>query len=473
MSYAQAELGFQGIHTACLTGNNGNGKSALLDAMTWAIWGQARGVEKHGAGMDDLVRLGCEEMAVEFQFELDEQVFQVIRKRDKRRQASALEFQVYSGEGFRSLTGDKLGDTQAKINQVLKMDYETFTNSAFILQGKADTFTTQKASDRKRILGEILGLSYYDRLERRARDKMNLSEAEVKELDRAIRQMEEELAGENPARLAWETAKAEKMAMDASLLGQEKKLEELAAAVTELQGLDKKKQELLARIASGTKQAGIISSQVENLAKRISGLKEILAREEEIAAGYQKLQEVQAAEETANAKQARALELMQRLNELERQLAGERAKLQGELAGLKSQIMQGEKAVARGEEARASCLTLEKELVALQEQEKEKAALQGIVIKIQGEIAEKDGELRSLDKELKDLRERFKTLHLAEAQCPLCSNSLSQSQKDVLLAQMTAEGTEKKNSQARLAGEIAKLKEEILVTEKKINSIAL
>ena len=34
-------LGLQGIHVACLCGANGHGKSALLDAMTWCLWGQA------------------------------------------------------------------------------------------------------------------------------------------------------------------------------------------------------------------------------------------------------------------------------------------------------------------------------------------------------------------------------------------------------------------------------------------------
>ena len=36
-------LDLEGIHVACLCGQNGHGKSALLDSMTWALWGKARG----------------------------------------------------------------------------------------------------------------------------------------------------------------------------------------------------------------------------------------------------------------------------------------------------------------------------------------------------------------------------------------------------------------------------------------------
>ena len=40
-------LDFESLHVACLCGENGHGKSALLDAITWALWGSARASQQH------------------------------------------------------------------------------------------------------------------------------------------------------------------------------------------------------------------------------------------------------------------------------------------------------------------------------------------------------------------------------------------------------------------------------------------
>jgi exonuclease SbcC len=42
LSYREATLDFSGLHTACICGVNGAGKSSLLEAITWAIWGKTR-----------------------------------------------------------------------------------------------------------------------------------------------------------------------------------------------------------------------------------------------------------------------------------------------------------------------------------------------------------------------------------------------------------------------------------------------
>ena len=64
LSYRECELDLSGLHIAVLTGKNGEGKSALLDAMTWAVWGAARGSIE-----EDRIRLHADEMLVDFEFE--------------------------------------------------------------------------------------------------------------------------------------------------------------------------------------------------------------------------------------------------------------------------------------------------------------------------------------------------------------------------------------------------------------------
>src|SRR5438105_15493481 len=167
----EATLDLSGIQLACLAGDNGHGKSALLDALTYALWGETRARRE-----EDLITLGTDEMEVELEFLLGDDRYRVIRKRSKRGRtrayASALELQQWDGEGFQAQTGTGARETQARIISLLRMSYDTFINSAFLLQGRADEFARKAAGERKQVLGEILGLSAYDDYEQKARERV-------------------------------------------------------------------------------------------------------------------------------------------------------------------------------------------------------------------------------------------------------------------------------------------------------------
>ena len=185
-------LDFTHLHLACLSGENGHGKSALLDAITWALWGKAR------AATDELVRIGTTEMEVDFEFLLEGSHYRVVRKRDglrpRNRGQSSLELQVIIDGQAHALTENSLRATQAKIIELLHLDYETFINSAFLLQGRADEFTTKAPMERKQILADILGLSLYDEYESRAKEQARAKEIEARALTAQIDQWDRELA---------------------------------------------------------------------------------------------------------------------------------------------------------------------------------------------------------------------------------------------------------------------------------------
>src|SRR3970282_630854 len=87
--------------------------------------------------------------------------------------------------------------TPALLHDLLHMDYHTFINSAFLLQGRADEFTKKGPAERKKVLADILGLAYYEGLEAKAKEEAISRDMRGEELKRALADMEEEL-GQRP-----------------------------------------------------------------------------------------------------------------------------------------------------------------------------------------------------------------------------------------------------------------------------------
>ncbi len=88
LSYCDATLDFRGLHTACICGANGAGKSSLLEAITWAVWGESRATTE-----DDVIYSGAKEVRVDFTFYSNQQLYRVIRTRIRGGNGS-LEFQI-------------------------------------------------------------------------------------------------------------------------------------------------------------------------------------------------------------------------------------------------------------------------------------------------------------------------------------------------------------------------------------------
>lgn len=152
----------------CLSGKNGNGKSALLDAITWALWGQARKIGSSTKADEGLLKLGTTRMMVGLEFEVNHTIYRVRREFAKTygRALTVLDYEIYDDHSakFMPLTDKTIRATQEKIEKTIGIDYETFINSAFLRQGQANEFSKKTAKDRKQILATILGLAHYDNL---------------------------------------------------------------------------------------------------------------------------------------------------------------------------------------------------------------------------------------------------------------------------------------------------------------------
>ena len=312
MSYGDdvTPLDFNGMHIACLSGDNGNGKSALLDAITWALWGEAR------ASSDELIRLGADEMSVIFDFQLGDDLYRVIRSRSKR--TSGNSWEIYIAEGgmgkwgngemgesgiapspprplapsqsaWRPLTGQGVRDTGRIIQRILRMDYHTFINSAYIQQGRADEFTKQTVSDRKKILADILDLSRYDTLEQKAKQRRNDAEQQVYELEQAISRIEAELANEDSYRRNLAKSSDERQALESRIAEVEGELRQLQERKAELDVQADRIKELEKQITGWRTEVESLRTQQSDQEARVARAREIVQDKERILAGLAKL----------------------------------------------------------------------------------------------------------------------------------------------------------------------------------------
>src|SRR5512134_2217537 len=186
------ELDFTDFELACISGHNGAGKSSLLDAITWSLFGEARGKSS------DVINLRQDVKAAEvtLSFQHEENTYRVQRTLPRNKN-TILEFQVKTQNGWKPLTEKTTRETQARIEQTLRLDFDTFVNASFFLQGKADQFTQQNASRRKEVLSNILGLEMWEDYKNRTADKRKALEREVGEIDGRIREIDAELAEED------------------------------------------------------------------------------------------------------------------------------------------------------------------------------------------------------------------------------------------------------------------------------------
>ena len=76
-------------------------------------------------------------------------------------------------------------------------------------QGKADEFTLKAANERKEILGNILGLSDYDLLEEKAREKQRETLNKINTLEYQLMEIQAELLTKEEREKSLSQAEAE------------------------------------------------------------------------------------------------------------------------------------------------------------------------------------------------------------------------------------------------------------------------
>jgi len=432
-------LDFDGIHLACLTGANGHGKSALLDAMTWALWGKARAKRD-----DELIHLGESEMEVEFSFDLGGTVYRVLRKRDSSKRGRTLvDLQVQHEGEFRSIAEAGVRATEAAIVRLLRMDYETFINSAFLLQGRADAFTTRTPAERKQVLGEILGLGLYDEYEQRAKEKSREKDREVARLEGLLRDIDRELARQPDYETELTQAEALVSELSAGVKEAETELRDLRQTQQALEHQQIQLRDLERRLSQAEREVSEVEGQLSGRQRQLDRYEATLADREKVEAGYTALSQAREGDASWNERLAQVVQIQEQQREIERALDAARRELDLAQGRLGERIRELERRAAELPDRERELNQVRQRLAHLDGCQVERDAAQAQVQVLAEESAGLEVQNDRLRADMDALKEKLDLLEResGEAQCPLCGQSLSDEHRDELLAEFKADGT--------------------------------
>jgi exonuclease SbcC len=313
LSYRAATLDFQGLHVACVSGPNGAGKSSLLEAIAWAVWGHGR-----AATEDAVIHQGALEAQVDFGFEHQQQTYRILRTR-YRNQGGSLEFQVQTEQGFRPLTQRTMRATQQVIINVLKLDYDTFINSAYLRQGQADAFMVKRPSERKQILADLLKLCQYDGLAEQAKERARHAKVEHSVLGQSLQAIEAQLSQRSTVtqaaadiEQALQGLEVEQQADQATLAQSRQQRRQQQQQAQALTLMRQQAQHLL-------EQQAQLALTLAPLVQQNNALMALLQEAEPIEAGWQQLQSLQAEEEQLAAQSLQVQQLQARHQTLNEQ----------------------------------------------------------------------------------------------------------------------------------------------------------
>lgn len=395
-----------------LIGANGAGKSTIIEAIAWALYGNraARGTKLDIRTQDLPPREMC---SVNLIFELGGLHYRV--ERQLRGKNAVAEAAIYNQGG-----GDPLAESESGVNdyvaKIVGLDYRSFFASIFARQKDLAALGDMRPEERKVAINRLINIDAIDRARKEAQrlrtDKENQlrgMQSVVKdtgELEQRIREYKEQVRHEEAAvQLARDAVQA---ALDA--------LNESKAAYEAQNALRDKHLQLQAELGKCSSELGAVERQFQDAQEEVKRIESSESQLQALEPQRRRFLEIRAEKEH----QEKLRLQVERAQKLTAQIADEQEQIDAEqkiILRLQSDISHGP-----DPDSAFDALNTRQETLR-QEEQKLRTAHHDIVAKA--------GEIASKGKDARDRREKLGTLG-AESPCPVCTRPLAEHYDDVL-----------------------------------------
>lgn len=164
----RTEVSFADAELFALVGSTGAGKSSLIDAMVFALYGKVPRYQDDRA-VAPVINAQSAEAKVRFDFEVEGRAYTAVRV-VRRTKSGATTKEARLEQAGEVLAGDARSLDDA-VAELLGLSFEQFTKTVVLPQGDFARFLHERPADRQELLVRLLDLGVYGDMASRARER--------------------------------------------------------------------------------------------------------------------------------------------------------------------------------------------------------------------------------------------------------------------------------------------------------------
>src|SRR5271157_34381 len=153
----RTDIDFSELDLFAITGPTGSGKTSIIDAITYALYGQTARLGAKGLG--ELITQGAPRLSVMLEFESGGKRYRIARVL-KRSGPASVRLDVVESDGDHAFDGGAR-EIATQITKIVGLDFDAFTKAVLLPQGRFDEFLRGDSAERRKILEVLLNLGMY------------------------------------------------------------------------------------------------------------------------------------------------------------------------------------------------------------------------------------------------------------------------------------------------------------------------
>ena len=182
-------VSFEDLNLFAIAGPTGSGKSSILDAIVYALYGQTPRLGSKGLNV--LLNPEADSLEVVFEFSVGERLYRVSRVLRQLKSGNAkqeIRVEENLNGNYKQFDDVGLKEMSERLTNIVGLDYDSFVRAVLLPQGAFDEFLRGSNSKRIELLIRLLGLEKVTDMQREAGRRAKEAKAEISFIDEQLQQ---------------------------------------------------------------------------------------------------------------------------------------------------------------------------------------------------------------------------------------------------------------------------------------------